>query len=356
MTRRRVTLVAPSNAIPGGQGVQAGVLAEALGRDGWDVSLLPIDPPFPRGLGWLRGYRYVRTLVNEALYLASLRRLRRAHVVHVFSASYWSFLLAPAPAMLAARWLGKRVVLHYHSGEAADHLGHWGPLVHPWLRLADEIVVPSAYLQRVFAVHGYRARVIANVVDTTSFRFRPRRPLRPCLLSTRNFEPHYRVENTLEAFAILKSRHPGATLLLAGGGSLEERLRERASATDGVRFLGRVDRNAMARVCDEADIFVNSSAVDNQPVSILEAFAAGLPVVSTATGDIGRMVRHGDTGLLVAADEPAEMAAAVTGLLDDPDGALQMAARARQEAEGYSWPSVRGAWAEVYASDERRAG
>ncbi len=310
---------------------------------------------------WLRRFRYFRTVLNEALYVASLHRLRRAEIVHVFSASYWSFLLAPVPAMLAARGLGKRVVLHYHSGEAEDHLGHWGRLVHPWLRLAHEIVVPSEYLQRVFAGHGYSARVIANVVDTTSFRFRPRRPLRPCLLSNRNFEPHYRVENTLEAFAILRSRHPGATLLLAGGGSLEQQLRDRAAALGmgGVQFIGRVDPRGMAQLCDEADIFVNSSAVDNQPVSILEAFAAGLPVVSTATGDIGRMVRHGETGLLVAPGEPEDMAAAVTGLLDDPDGALQMASRARETAESYSWPAVRGAWTEVYAADaaaERRAG
>src|SRR5437879_13043163 len=108
--------------------------------------------------------------------------------------------------MLAARRFGKRIVLNYHSGEAEDHLARWGRLVHPWLRLADEIVVPSEYLKAVFARHGYRARVVPNIVDTGRLRYRARPPLRPRLLSTRNLEPDCRVDNNLSAFPILTGR------------------------------------------------------------------------------------------------------------------------------------------------------
>jgi len=350
MKAPRIALVAPSLDILGGQGVQAAALADGLRGEGWDVALVPINPRFPRGLGWMRRHRYVRTVLNQALYLPGLARLRGADVVHVFSASYWSFLLAPAPAMLAARALGKRVILHYHSGEAEDHLGRWGRLVHPWLALAHEIAVPSEYLRGVFARHGYPTRVIANVVDTSAFGYRERRTLRPRLLSTRNFEAHYRVENTLAAFALLRRQYPQATLTLAGYGRLEEGLRRQAAPLGGaVRFAGRVEPPAMPALCDEADVFVNSSVVDNQPVSILEAFAAGLPVVSTGTGDIAAMVRPGQTGLLVPADDPAAMAAAVAGLLESPDHALLLARRARQETARYTWAAVRESWMGLYA-------
>src|SRR5262249_1842359 len=160
---------------------------------------VPINPRFPLGMRWLRRYPFVRTCVNEALYLPSLLRLGRADVVHVFSASYWSFLLGPIPAVLAGRAWGARVVLHYHSGEAEDHLARWGALVHPWLRLVDEIVVPSAYLSEVFARFGYRTRVIPNIVDTARFRYRDRMPLRPRVVSTRNLEPYYRIDTVIEA-------------------------------------------------------------------------------------------------------------------------------------------------------------
>ena len=342
-------MVAASLDIVGGQGVQARSLVDALERDGYDVTFVAIDRRFPRWLRWARRIRGLRTVINQLLYVPSLVALSWVDVVHVFSASYWSFLLAPVPAMIAARLFGARVVLHYHSGEADDHLARWGALVHPFLRQADEIVVPSEYLRKVFAHHGHRARVIRNVVDPSHFRYRERRRLAPRLLSSRNLEPHYRVENTIRAFGLVRARHPGATLTIAGYGSQEARLRRVAEDIGGgTRFVGRVEPGAMPRLYDEADIFLNSSVVDNQPVSILEAFAAGLPVVSTATGDLAAMVRHRETGLVVNAEDPAGMADAVATLLDDPASALALAGRARAEAESYTWPRVRELWAEAY--------
>jgi len=290
--------------------------------------------------------------VGETAYLSRLWRLGGADVVHVFSASYWSFLLVPVPAMIAGRLAGKRVVLNYRSGEADDHLSRWGALVHPWLRLAHEIVVPSPYLRDTFARHGYRARAIGNILDTSRFRYRERRPLRPRLLSTRNLEPYYRVDVTLRAFALLQERCPDATLTIAGYGSQAEALRALAASlgASGVRFLGRVERPALPALYDAHDIFVNSSVLDNQPVSVLEALSAGLPVVTTGTGDIGTMVRHGETGLLVAPQDPAAMAEAVGSLLADPDRARQMARHARDDMARYTWPAVRAEWAAAYGA------
>jgi L-malate glycosyltransferase len=352
-TGLRVVLVAPTLDILGGQAVQAHALAEALRQDGYEVTFLPVNPKFPTGLQWLRRYPYVRTLLNQVLYLPSLARLRRADVVHIFSASYWSFLLAPLPAILAARVLGKRIILHYHSGEAEDHLARWSSLVHPWLRLVNDIVVPSDYLRKVFARHGYRTRVIRNVVDTSCFRYRERIPPRPRLLSTRNLEPYYQVENTIRAFALLKTLFPDAILTIVGSGSQAEELRHMVSmlGLEGVRFVGAVRPSLLPALYDAADIFVNSSVVDNQPVSVLEALASGLLVVTTGPGDIAAMVRDGDTGLLVPPGDPAAMAKAVTGLLDDPDRARLMARRAKGEIDRYTWTAVRNEWAAVYAGN-----
>ena len=343
-----VAVVAPSLDVLGGQSVQAAALVRGLRGEGVDVTFVPTDPRFPRGLGRLRAWPGLRTVLNESLYAASLSRLRRVDVAHVFSASFFSFLLAPVPAMLLARAFGRRVVLNYHSGEAEEHLRRWGGLVHPWLRLAHAIVVPSEYLRRVFAEHGYRALVIPNVVDTARYAYRERAPLRPRLLSTRNLEPGYRVDVVLSAFAIVKAACPEATLTLAGSGTEEARLRRMAAPIGGVTFVGRVAPEAMPDLYAAADVFLNASVVDNQPLSLLEAFASGLPVVTTATGDIAGMVRHGETGLLVPALDPAAMAAAVLQLLRDETLAVQVARGARGAAERHSWSRVRHQWNEVY--------
>jgi len=352
--RRRVAIVVASLDTIGGHGVQAGLLTKGLRSEGYEVEIVPTNPRFPVSLGWLRRLPYMRTVINEAFYLPSLLRLRHVDAVHIFSASYWSFLLAPVPAILVGKILRKQVVLNYHSGEAEDHLARWGVLVHPWLRLADEIVVPSEYLKGVFARYGYRARVVRNAVDPSRFRYRERIPLRPRLLSTRNLDPYYQVDNTIKAFALLKAQYPEATLLVVGYGSEEERLRRLASSfsSDGIRFVGRVEPSEMPSLYEKGDIFVNSSVVDNQPLSVLEAFASGLPVVSTPTGDIAAMVRDGETGLVVPPENPAAMANSIATLLENPERAIRMARRARQEVEKHAWAEVCKGWLEAYWAKE----
>lgn len=350
VSRPRIAMVAPSLGVLGGQAVQAKVLADHLRADGYGVELVPINPPFPRGAGWLKRLRFIRTVANEGLYLPTLRRLRSADVVHVLSASYWSFLLAPLPAIIAARKWGKPILLNYHSGEADDHLAHWGSLVHPWLKMVDKIVVPSVFLRDVFARHGYRAEVIHNIIDTGRFRYRERLPLLPEFLSVRNFESHYGVEYTLVAFAMIQTVFPAASLTVAGQGPQEAELKHlaQALALRNVRFIGAVDPVEMPNLYERHSVFLNASFVDNQPLSVLEAMASGMPIVSTPIGDIPNMVKDGESATLVPAGDPYAMAKAATLLLEQPQRAALMAQRAKESLIHYDWSKVGPAWANTY--------
>ncbi len=350
VSRPRIAMVAPSLGVLGGQAVQAKVLADHLRADGYGVELVPINPPFPRGAGWLKRLRFIRTVANEGLYLPTLRRLRSADVVHVLSASYWSFLLAPLPAIIAARKWGKPILLNYHSGEADDHLAHWGSLVHPWLKMVDKIVVPSVFLRDVFARHGYRAEVIHNIIDTGQFRYRERLPLLPEFLSVRNFESHYGVEYTLVAFAMIQTVFPAASLTVAGQGPQEAELKHlaQALALRNVRFIGAVDPVEMPNLYERHSVFLNASFVDNQPLSVLEAMASGMPIVSTPIGDIPNMVKDGESATLVPAGDPYAMAKAATLLLEQPQRAALMAQRAKESLIHYDWSKVGPAWANTY--------
>jgi glycosyltransferase involved in cell wall biosynthesis len=105
----------------------------------------------------------------------------------------------------------------------------------------------------------------------------------------------------------------------------------------------------MPRIYDEADVFVNASVVDNQPVSVLEAFASGLPVVSTATGDLRFMVRDEETGIVVPPADAEGTANGILRLFRRSDDALALVRSARRAVEENEWPQVRNAWAEVYS-------
>jgi len=122
--RLRVAIVVASLRILGGHSVQARRLLHGWTNDpDIEAWIVPINPVPPRPLDRLLRIKYVRTLITQLCYWPLLfRELRRADVVHVFSASYSSFLLAPLPAILVARLFGKPVLLNYHSGEADGHL------------------------------------------------------------------------------------------------------------------------------------------------------------------------------------------------------------------------------------------
>ena len=167
-------------------------------------------------------------------------------VLHIFSASYWSFLLAPTPAILIGQLYGRKTVLNYHSGEAEDHLTRWKSAVRT-LRIPDKIVVPSGYLEEVFAKWNFKAEVIFNFVDFSGFRFRERKPLRPVFLSNRNMMAMYNVGVILRAFAIIQKRYPEAVLTVAGDGPQRAMLEELAREL-GLRnttFTGQVSNAEM---------------------------------------------------------------------------------------------------------------
>ena len=349
----RVAIVAPSIGILGGQAVQADRLLRAWRDDpevrAWLVPINPTPPPAFRRAG---GVKYLRTIVTQLSYWPLLvRELRHADIVHVFSASYFSFLLAPLPAVLVAKALGKPVVMNYRSGQAPDHLGR-SAIARATLRWVERNAVPSRFLHDVFAGLGIRAEVIPNIVDVERFRFHRRVPLQPKVLSTRNFESLYNVACTLRAFAGVQARFPEATLTLVGAGSEEARLRQLAAEMRlrNVRFVGPVAPDDIWQHYADADIYLQTPDIDNMPSSVLEAFASGCAVVSTRAGGVPAILTDGQHGLLVDCGDDQAAADRIIRLLEDPALADQLTAEGRRSCEHYQWQSVRTRWLSLYQS------
>ena len=348
----RVLIVAASLDILGGQAVQAERLVRHLQQEpSIEVSFLAINPRLPGKLRKLQSIKYVRTLTTSMLYgLNLLREVRKYDVVHIFSASYLSFLIAPTPAIVAARLYGKKIVLNYHSGEAEDHLRRWRRSTIPILNLADAIAVPSEYLVRVFAAFGLKSTAIFNIIELDRFVFRERNPLRPVFLSNRNLESHYGVDAVLRAFSLIQQQVPEAVLTVVGDGSQRHALEQLATELNlkNTTFTGRVEHDEIYRHYADADVFLNASRIDNQPLSILEAFACGLPVVTTDAGGIPDIVTHGETGFVVAVDDHQSLAHSAIELLSNHNKAATMAQKARAECNKYTWEVVCDRWLCLY--------
>jgi glycosyltransferase involved in cell wall biosynthesis len=350
----RIVLIGPSlRTWLGGQEVQLDALARNWAGDvSVQILLVPNNPKLPGAIAWVERIPLLRTLLRCPLYLESIwRAAKQADIVHAFSASHSSFLLAPLPAILVGRWLGKQTVVHYHSRRAREHLQD-SALARWILRHIDAIVVPSTYLADVFREFGMRTTVVPNVVDLAQFSYRPRISLRPLLLCTRNFDDYCGVDDVVRAFRRIKSAIPAARLCLVGKGKQEPFIRRLVAelCLEDVEFAGAILPHQIHGVYANADIFINASRGDNMPVSILEAFASGLPVASSAAGGIPHMLSHEITGLLSEVGDYESLANNVLRFLQDPTLAHALAQNAHEGAKQCSWAAVRTRWLDVYES------
>jgi glycosyltransferase involved in cell wall biosynthesis len=217
--------------------------------------------------------------------------------------------------------------------------------------MADRVVTPSGYLVDLFARYGIRAHAIFNIVDSSRFHYRLRQKLRPVFLTNRGLEPLYNVECVLRAFAIIQERYPEAILTVAHDGSCRRRLEDLTAALKlrNVRFIGCVSQAEMPGLYDAADIYMMSPNIDNMPGSLLECYAAGVPVVATKAGGIPYIARDGSTALLVELNDHEAMARAAFRLIEEDGLAQRLAAAARDECGKYAWPAVRESWLAVYS-------
>jgi L-malate glycosyltransferase len=123
-----------------------------------------------------------------------------------------------------------------------------------------------------------------------------------------------------------------------------------------VTFAGRVPPGEMHRCYAAADIYVQAPSIDNMPLSVLEAFASGSPVVSTNVGGVPSILTDGVHGLLVPDNDHAALAARVMTLLEQPDYARQLAAAGRESCRRYDWSLVREGWLAAYIQTASRRG
>jgi glycosyltransferase involved in cell wall biosynthesis len=347
--KTKILIIAPALPLVGGQAVQAQRLLRNFEREPHlEVDFEPINPQFaPR----LQKIPYLRTVVTTLKYLFDLlRKIPRADIVHIFSASYYGFVLSVVPAVLLARVFGKKTIINYRSGEAENFFRGWGRHFLWALRMADAVVSPSGYLVDVFAKFGIKGRSIFNIIDTDKFNFRERETLRPIFLSNRILESLYNIECIFRAFQIIGEKFPEARLIVANDGIERENLKRAAREMNlkNVKFIGLVPHDKINELYDSVDVYLNSPNFDCMPGSLIECFASGLPVVSTNAGGIPYIVADGKTGLLVETNDHEALAAKAIYLLENPETARAIINNARKECAKYAWEAIRPQWLALY--------
>lgn len=366
-----------SNLFPpdiGGPATYVPKLAADLSRRGHAVSLIVGAPPDVRGQGDQTSYpfrvlrisRGFRLPVRLARFFFSVwRAARRADVVYV------NGLAGPElAALLAARLSGTPAALKVvgdfaweyalrrgwtEDGIDAFQARRYRPwveavraMIRLWARLASRIVVPSHYLKRIVTGWGVpldKVAVIQNALSldaSDSFdRVEARRALGlggPVLLTVARLYPW----KNLDFLIGLLPQLPGdLRLVIVGDGPERPRLEALAAGldvADRVLLAGSVSQEMVQWYLRAADVFVLHTRYEGLSHAILEAMAAGTPVVASRVGGNVELIEHERTGLLVPLNDAHSLAGAVCRLLDHREEGARLAAAAREEVRRYSWP------------------
>jgi glycosyltransferase involved in cell wall biosynthesis len=249
--------------------------------------------------------------------------------------------------------LCRRMKIRYvpilHGGDLASRLERSPKLCKALFGNSFRNVAPSLFLQTVFHDHGFTACVIPNPLHLDDYEFTLRSRVQPKLLYVRAFAQTYNPKLAVRVLKRLLEKFDSATLCMVGpdkdGSRAEvEALAYEMGVHDQIRFTGKLSPRTWRELSREYDIFINTTDVDNAPVSVVEAMALGLPVISTKVGGIPYLVSHGEDGLLVDQNSVDQFTAAVSKLVAEPGLVHRLSVNGRDKAMSFSAENVREHW------------
>jgi glycosyltransferase involved in cell wall biosynthesis len=206
-------------------------------------------------------------------------------------------------------------------------------------------------LEEAFREQGFsNIQYIPNVVDLGHLPYLPRKKCTYKLLWVRRLQALYHPKMALEVLKLLKDQGIEAALCMVGADydGLLTALQEFTRSHElKVNFMGQLSQQEWMQLSQDYSIFLNTTQVDNTPLSVMEAMALGLAVVSTNVGGIPYLVEDAKEGLLVAPNDVEAMAAAVVRLVEDPELFKSITTAARQKVEQFDWEVVKHQWVEL---------
>ena len=353
---KHIVIVGPLPPPAGGMANQTKQLASFLRSEGLEVSVIQVNPAYQPA--WVGKLPMFRAAVRLWQYQATLKKaLKDVDVVHVMANSGWSWHLFAAPAIRIANRYNKRVIVNYRGGYAADFFAKSWSKVKATMDLADQIVVPSPFLQQVFEQYGKESVIVPNVLNQQRFNAENRTAShQPTVIVTRNLEAIYDIATAIKVFANIYQQFPQAQLKVAGTGpelANLQQLCQQLNIEHVVSFLGRLAPDDMAALYQSADLMLNTSVVDNSPNSLIEALACGTPVVSSNVGGIPKLVTHQHDALLANAEDVDTLTEQSMAILQD--GALtdKLVTNGFKTVEKFSWPSVWQQLQQCYSESSR---
>ena len=362
--QRRITLVIANFGWGGAQKIMA-VMANYWAERGWHVTYMSLDEqrceaffPIHETVELVPlGVRQHTKSVVQAVWqnvkrLIVLRRAIRDSRPDVVI----SFLsVTNLRVLLASLGLGLPVIVSERGDPKRRSIPffwrHLRSLLYP---LARTLVAQTDYARDCF--HGVIRKRSVVIPNPVALPEKPAPRTEKTVIGVGHLVPVKGFDVLIKAFGRIAGKHPDWRLTIWGLGDHRDRLMAIAAE---LGFADRLDLPGLTDQpgawADDAGIFVLSSRHEGFPNTLLEAMAAGLPVIATdcPVGGPRAMIDHDTSGLLVPSEDEAAMAAALDQLITDDAGRDRLAAAARQRAEAFALDKIMARWTELVQAASR---
>ncbi len=305
-------------------------------------TLVPVKAVSPFRNKFLRLLHMIRSVI----------RARSADVVLIDTYSTMAFYYAWLCSRIC-KWKGVRYIPYLHGGNLPERVDNNGRWLNRYFTQAAIIISPSGYPKDSLEQRGYGpVRFIYNFIHLRNYSFKIRNNARPRILWVRSFHELYNPAMAIRLLATVQEKYNDAELCMVGpdkDGSTEtcKTLARQLNVNDRVTFKGRLTKAEWCSLSAGYDIFINTTNFDNMPVSVIEAMALGMVVVSTNAGGLPYLLQHEKNSLMVEKNDHLAMAAMITRLVEDAALTSRLSHAARERAEEFDWEQVKNSWLEL---------
>lgn len=322
-----------THCAPRGLPQQGSLIAEGLRQSGAKVRVLGKAKS-----GWGR----LLEVVSYSFFLVP-----RYDVLLVDLFGLRAFVYESAAIFCALVWR-KRIVVVLRNGLMPEFVERWPRWTRFILAQPDLVLTPHNFLRERLTATGLRVDgIIPNFITLESYKFRERSIIAPRFLYLRGMHPLYNAPMSLRAFALIQQEYPEASLTMAGKEGEDSdycRSLVRKLSLSNVHFLGLVPKAEIPALADKHDIYLHTNRVDNMPITVIEMWACGLPIVGTNVGGMTYLVRDREDGILVQSEDHRAMADACFELLANRRLAETLSRNGRARAEALTWDRVKPMW------------
>jgi len=272
-------------------------------------------------------------------------------IVDVFSglSFYWAYITG-----LLLKLLNRPFLLVLRGGALPEFSKSHKKIITSLFSWALKVISPSAYLREKLFVFRDDIELIPNGLAINRYSYSERRASLNRLIWLRAFHEIYNPSLLLDVIDVLISDGHNLSCTMIGPDRGDSSLQDALQKIDSrnlnryIDIIPGIEKFEVPAYLSEADIFLNTTNVDNTPVSVIEAMACGLCIVSTNVGGIPYLLEDGVDAMLVPPEDPQAMANAVKRILADPQLAAALSANARKKAESFSWERVLPMWEALF--------